>query len=372
MRRIPDFARTTSLVARALRLTPAQLRASFRPARQDDLERVIQLRRSEFKDIDWDDHAYLSWRYRFGRTDRGRGECWMLERGTDLLGIVGSEEIELDGVCGRCRAVLLMDILVHEDARGIALGPWMNMALMAQYECVAVLGSNAHSNGMVSTQFAEQRFLRNYTHYLRCDSVIRRRLDIPIVTQLIAHAGNLALRCWNTLHKYRRSPVIVRELQGFDELESLLAQWRPTKGHVGRVRSRDFLDWRVSRNPRARYEITGAWHRGRPCGYLIAQVSTSSGRRELRLVDWLIAPGDDGSALRSLIARAIDRAAAEALDVVTACLLHDESEALLRKSGFILRPRDRIPFVYQCRSPHPLLRHTSAPWCLTRLDGDLD
>jgi len=370
MRRVPDFTQTTSLVSRALRMSPAQLQASFRPAQEHDLQRVVALRRAEFKDIGWDDLAYLRWRYRFGNA--GRGDCWLLERDEDVLGIIGTEEVSLNGACGPCCAVFLMDILVRKDVRGIAIGPWMNMALIAQYECVAVMGSNDNSNSMVTGLFADKCSLRSYTFYLKCERTLRRHFNVPLATSFMAGIGDLALRGWRFRHAHRVQPTQIKCIAALDELEPYLSQWRHTDGDSGRVRSGEFLDWRVVRNPRDRYRITATWRSGRPAAYLIVkEVATPHSGRELRLVDWLGAPDDDGTALRSLIVSAIDWGAANACNIVTTSLLHRQSEAMLRDLGFILRPKDTVPFVHTCRAPHPLRNHSTG-WYLTPLDGDVD
>lgn len=372
MRRTPDLSKTTPLVARALGTTPAQLLDSFRPARASDLPRVVALRQSELgAQRGCDDATYLTWRYRFGNAAAGRGECWLLERGEEILAIIGTEDVDLNGARGPCRAVFLMDILVRNDVRGIAIGPWINLLMLAKYECVGVYGSNHNSRSMVSSQFAEQRTLHTYSFYLRCNQVLRRRLDLPLVTTLLASVGNLVLRAWRAIHLHRDPAVRVSSVRDIEELEPA-ASWRHDAGDVGRERYGAFLDWRVMRNPRGGFGITAAWRGERLAAYLVVRQATAPDEgQEVRFVDWFSDPDDDGSALRTLIIAAIETAAASGHNVATVSLLHERSEAMFGELGFLLRP-DPKTFVYTCREPHPMASGPPFNWYITTLDGDVD
>ena len=57
---LPDYAKTTRLVARALKCQPAQLEAALRPATLADLDAVVALRRRVCgTQIQWDDALIL-------------------------------------------------------------------------------------------------------------------------------------------------------------------------------------------------------------------------------------------------------------------------------------------------------------------------
>lgn len=375
MRRIPDFTRTTALVARALGLTPTELLESFRPAGAADLDGVLALRQQELaRQTWWDDATYLQWRYHFGNPTQGRGEFWVLATSAGILAGVGSEEVELGGASGPCRAQFLMDILVRGDLRGSALGPWMNMALHEKYECVMVFGSNRNSNSMVTQQFAQQRHLQTYTLHLRCKDVLERRLGRGVLASLSAPLGDLALLAWRLAHRPRGLHGLrVSTVTHLDEFGPDFAGWAPVENEVRRVRSRQFLDWRALSNPRCSFAVSVAWRGNRVIGYLVSQiVLTAAGNRYLHLQDWNTAPDEHESALAALLRDALRRAAAENCSAVRTSVLHARSEQTLRKLGFVLRPNDSIPFVYSCKPTHPLSALESPQWHVNHLDGDVD
>jgi len=375
MRRIPDFTRTTALVARGLGLTPAQLVSAFRPAGSADLEGVLALRQQEQgKQIWWDDAAFLQWRYHFGSSTQGRGEFWVVATPDGVLAGVGTEEAELGGAAGECRAQFLMDILVRSDLRGSALGPWMNMALHEHYECVMVFGSNSNSNSMVTQQFAQQHRLHTYSLRLRCKDVLERRLGNGTLASLCAPFGDLALLGWRLAHRARGpGELLVSTVTGLDELGPDFARWTPPEDEVGRVRSREFLDWRALSNPRSRFTVSVAWRGDRPVGYLVSQfVPAKSGSQWLQLLDWNTAPDEHESALAALLTDAVQQAAAANCSALRTSVLHIRSERVLRKLGFVLRPDDAAPFVYSCKPSHPLHALKSPQWHITHLDGDVD
>jgi len=375
MRRIPDFTRTTALVARALGLTPAQLISGFRPAGPADLDGVLALRQQEQgKQIWWDDAAFLQWRYHFGDPAQGRGEFWVVATSEGILAGVGTEEVELGGAPGECRGQFLMDILVRSDLRGSALGPWMNMALQERYACVMVFGSNRNSSSMVAQQFAQQRHLQTYSLHLRCKDLLDRRLGSRALASLCAPVGDLALWGWRLAHRPRGLHGLrVSTVTHLDELGQDFAGWSPVENEVGRVRSRTFLEWRALSNPRSRLTVSVAWRGNRPIGYLVSQpVLARSGSHWLQLLDWNTAPDEHDGAYTALLADALRRAMAANCNAVRTSVLHARSERLLQKLGFVLRPNDSIPFVYSCKPTHPLLALQSPQWHVTYLDGDVD
>ena len=91
----PSLEQTTRLVARALGMAPQQLQANLRIATLPDLPAVLNLRsRILANKLDWDDSAYLTWRYRLGANSGGQGDLWVLERQGQLLAVVGTEDLQ--------------------------------------------------------------------------------------------------------------------------------------------------------------------------------------------------------------------------------------------------------------------------------------
>jgi hypothetical protein len=369
-RRIPDLRTTTSIVSRALGLSPDALRAAFRPAQQADLAAVLEFRRSQFDSVPGA-ADYLAWRYHFGQPDNGRGDLWLLERGQEILAILGTEKVRLTGACGPCTAIFLMDILVREDLRGIAIGPWMNMVLRARHDCVAVFGSNRNSNSIVTGMFAEQRQMRTYTFYLSCSRIVRRRFDMPFISGVVAGVIDVALKGWRFARVRADRAIRVERITHPRELEPALSQWTYREGGMGRERSPAFLEWRTLRNPRSRYDLFGAWRGEQPVGYVVTRHRQDDSGRDLDIVDWHHDACDTGVP-RALFVAAVERATVEGYDAVSVSVSNPRDEALLQQLGFIRRPLDVKPFVYTAREPHPLARCASASWRVTTLDGDVD
>jgi hypothetical protein len=374
MRRIPSLDTTSKLVARILGIDKQQLHAAFRPATAADLPGVIELRRNELESqIWWDDAAYLKWRYRFGDDTRGRGDCWaMIDDAGIILGIVGTEETELEGPTGVCSGLFLMDILVRNDLRGTALGPWMNMALQARYDCTMAFGSNRNSRSIVNDQFTSQEVLRTYALYLSSNSLLRRRMDIPLLTTLGASLGNVWLEIWRLIHRPKGlSAIRIEHVANLDNLGPAIDTWRTPSNEIGRKRSRDFLNWRVCENPRSRFEISIAWRDETIVAYLITQTIPQFEGTALYLIDWRNSELDQDTALQALIASAVLQAKRAQCTLVAASVLHKDSESMLRKMGFIART-NRMSFAYSSKAPHPLHDLSAPRWHVTTLDGDVD
>jgi hypothetical protein len=374
MRRIPSFDTTSTLVARALGISRQQLHAAFRPATEADLLGVIDLRRTELaSEIWWDDAAYLKWRYHFGDPTRGRGDCWVFANDTGIiLGIVGTEETELETPIGACSGLILMDILVRKDFRGTALGPWMNMALQARYDCTMAFGSNRNSRSMVNDQFTFQQVLRTYALYLRSNLVLRRRIDIPLLTSSGAFLSNVGLEIWRIMHQPKGTSAIrIEYVTNLDKLGPAVDTWPRPRDEIGRRRSRDFLNWRVCDNPRSRFEISIAWRGETIVAYLITQNIPQLEGSALHLIDWRTSELDQDTALRALVASAVVQAKRAQCTLVAASVLHEGSASMLRKMGFIARG-NRISFAYSSKAPHPLHDLQGPRWHLTTLDGDVD
>jgi ribosomal protein S18 acetylase RimI-like enzyme len=369
-RRLPDLKTTTSIVSRALGLSPDALQAAFRPAQRADLAAVVEFRRSQLDSVPGA-ADYLAWRYHFGQPDNGRGDLWLLERGGEILAILGTENVRLTGTCGPCTAIFLMDILVREDLRGIAIGPWMNMVLQARHDCVAVFGSNRNSNSIVTGMFAEQRQMHTYTFYLSCSRIVRRRFGTSFISGSVAGVIDVALKGWLLARMRADRAIRVERTTDSRELEPALSQWTYREGEMGRERSPAFLEWRTLRNPRSRYDLFGAWRGEQPVGYVVTRHRQDDSGRDLDIVDWHHDARDAGVP-RALLVAAVERAAVDHYDAVSVSVSNPRDEALLQQLGFIRRPLDVKPFVYAAREPHPLAHCASASWRVTTLDGDVD
>ena len=124
------------------------------PGTAAQLPGVLALRRSLMgDDIYWDDEAYLQWRYRFGASDRGGGDCWVLLLANTVRGMVGTEEVLLQIGERRIPSWSTMDIAIDPALEGSGLGSWMNLRICEIAGCALTIGSNEKSRNMISRCF---------------------------------------------------------------------------------------------------------------------------------------------------------------------------------------------------------------------------
>ena len=123
-----SYERTTALVARALGISAVSLEEAFLAAGPEHLAQVVELRKRALNTpVSWDDRRYLAWRYHFGSTTTGGGDCFIVVRGAQVVGMVGTERIEFLCDAETIPAQSTMDIAVHPDHEGTGLGAWMAM-----------------------------------------------------------------------------------------------------------------------------------------------------------------------------------------------------------------------------------------------------
>ncbi|MDH5538054.1 MAG: hypothetical protein OEY03_01505, partial [Rhizobacter sp.] len=321
MARTPSFEKTTALVSRALKLSPEALRAGFRPANLDDLAQILALRAGVLGgDLRWNDQDYLSWRYHFGSLQRGRGECWVVKIGAQLLAMVGTEEILVRHQGNAVPGLSVMDIAVRPELEGIGLGVWMAMQLCHQSECVVAIGSNANSRAIVSRVLSRVPDRRSYAHLIEFDSMFKRRSKHPWLAAAAAAMAHGAMSIWRCAAFATRSrAILVRQLQRFeaDSVEPLIAASQTTL-EISLGRSAAFLNWRLFDNPRTRYSVWGAWLDARLVGYVAVRPRAADDGTKSLVIEDLLVRADDrrGAALLVLLCEALGLACAQGCERV--------------------------------------------------------
>ena len=262
----PTLEQTTRLVARALGMTPQQLQANLRIATLTDLPAVLNLRsRILANKLDWDDSAYLTWRYRLGANSGGQGDLWVLERQGQLLAVVGTEDLQAQWQNHRWTARSTMDIMVEPDLGDIGLGAWLNLSLQNKNaDLVLAIGSNPHSFGLVKRLFDELPNRRSFVYPLRFDHLLAKHMPFKAAIRPVAALSQWALKVsrrlllGSTPNRYRIEAVSHMNPDWRQGLDALLAH-PPHPLHLHLQRTAAYLDWRVLQNPKGAGRLWGLW-----------------------------------------------------------------------------------------------------------------
>lgn len=372
----PSLAQTTRLVARALAMSPAELMASLRPATLDDLPGMLALRARVLGDqLGWDDQAYLSWRYRLGRAGQGGGDCWLLARHGDILGMVGTQDLALR--CGplACQALSLMDIMIQPELEGVGLGAWLNLALQEQAEATLAIGSNPHSIGMVNRLFDVLPNRRTHVHPVRLGHFIKTRLPAPLRSGAIVSAAENLIRAANALLLAPWAIGLnVRPLTEPGELEALdtLQQRQAATSLVHDERTPGQWRWRLIDNPRTPCQLWGAWSKDGLEACMATCLTPLDGQRQALVVADTLVPLPSGKrALRALLWKVLQHAYQAEADYVVITTYRQDLEQELRRLGFRCQPHPFETMAWSCR--HQAFRALVAQhpdWTLSEFHTD--
>lgn len=368
--RLPGHAQLSRLVARSLGLDAASLAAGLRPATLDDLPAIVAFRRAHLsKPPAWDDDAYLRWRYRLGREGQGMGDLWCLHRGTQLIALMGTEDlqIELDGE--RVSGVQAMDLLALPETQDAGLGIWLNQALLARHPFVLAVGANQNSGGIVRRLFEPLAPQRTYTHPLDIGPFVRRRWPAVSALPLAVRAGNAGLALWRFGLRRRQSRdlAVVAALPLDDAL--LPAPTLPGRVHL--LCHGEHLRHRWQDNPRRAFELRQL-HRVRTLAGSIAWTlgQDDRGQPELHVVDWHFDREDTFSAL---LHTAIREAVARHCNCVRLVIQDEAAQRTAARLGFMRSHQDEgRPCGVQSNDPELAARLARATWALTGASDDTD
>jgi hypothetical protein len=372
----PSFAKTSGLVARALGMSAEQLHASFRPATTADLPAILDVRRRVIGDqLRWDDERYLRWRYDFEGRRRGRNRCLVVAQNGRLMGFIGTEDVWLVRGEDALPALSLMDIMLDPALDGSGLGIWLNMAVFDRHPHVIEIGANPNSIGLIRRLYRILAIRNHFVSPVNLGRYVRTRLKLGAASTLLAGPVNLGVRTmmWATS---RRAPYTwgFAPIRRFDESVHDLFDRRWNPAEVTFARTSSYLNWRLFENPRAIYEVMGAYRSGRLIGYMAFQVTTRyDGLSELGVVDWLVDAEYGARAFRQLLLRGRAEALRRNLDLMSVTPLHRASERLLPALGFIRQTHEFNTVGVRFREPlaWPEL-HDPSRWFLTEANTDRD
>jgi hypothetical protein len=375
----PNFEKTSRLIARALGLKPAQLHASFRPATLAELPHILSIRHDLLgTELRWDDTAYLTWRYRFGHASLGRGECWVLVRDEQVLGMVGTEELSVNYHGRSIPTISVMDIAMHPHFEGIGLGPWMAMSLCHQFACVVAVGSNPKSRGIVSKIFTRQADRRCYAHLISTRTLLARRIAAPRLGQALSRVLDTGLKLWRALCLFK--PPTSLKIQAITQFEPSHQEFLDQScdpHHPTLARTTAALNWRLFEISRTPHSVWGAFEHGELVGLIATHHGQSNAAGKfLTIEDCAIVASAtlEASTIRlALLTHAIQHAVQTQCERVSIIASHNPTEASLRRLGFIKHPNDFETFSVSTTDP-ALTRAIEAkvPWHLQGIHTDRD
>lgn len=369
------MAQTTRLVARALGMSAEDLAASCRPALWADLPAILALRtRVIGASIDWDDEAYMAWRYRLGRPEAGGGECWVLVRDGALLGMVGTQDLVLRCDGQSCPALSLMDILIQPELESVGLGVWLNLFIQAQTTATLAIGANANSIGMVNRLFEPLPNRRSFVHPVKLGHFLSKRLAVPGLPHLIALGLESTMRLGRALllAPWWPSSIQVKPLSRMDEALTDLNDQLGLDSVVHAERPPAQVNWRVFGNPLGRAEAWGAWSKGRLVGYMATCVTPlEDGRQAMTVLDLAVPLPAGRLVLRSLLWRMLEEAWRHQVEYVGITSYRHDVEHELRRAGFRQQPHPFEIVGWTCHDQgFKTLVEAQPDWTLSELHTD--
>jgi hypothetical protein len=369
---LPSHGVLTRLVARSLGMSTQDLLLALAPASLAEFDSVLAFRQQHLHvQAQWDDSAYLRWRYRFGRVDAGIGDLWRLRRGDEIMAIFGLEELTCELDERTHRGARGMDLLVRTDLRETGIGAWLNQAMIERHEFALAMGSNKDSAGIVLRMFKPLSPRLTFTLPLDTHPFIRRRWpDVPLLAATTAGAANIGLALWRAWLR-RRHPRQLRFVSVRRVTQDAIASVRPAPAAVRITRSAEYLNRRLLDNPRRQYEVRVAYRGSAPAGYVAwARVDDDNGQAELHLADWHY---DSAATLIELLLEAIDAAVSTGCSCARMVLQDDASRAAAKAIGFAPAHDDpgRITGVQACDADLAQ-RLVEAKWALTDATDDTD
>jgi hypothetical protein len=367
----PAFETTTRLFARSLGWTPQSLLEAFRPAGAGDLAAIVAFRDRR----DWDDEAYLRWRYDLGSTASGEhGQLWLLRRDESVIAVIGTEKQPVRYRGAVYDGQLLMDVQLDPAAEGGGGGVWLNQAMFRKADVTLAVGANAHSLGLVRRLFSPLPARSYYVLPLDAGPMMRQR-GVPRL--LASVAGPLIGGTWRLrsglLGPRAAGDVEVGEISRFSDalLAPLYAGLASDEASV--TPSANQLNWRLLDNPRAGYRVSAAFEQRRCVGYLAARrLVDDKGVAGMHIIDWKTTESRADAILARLLGHVADQARRAGCARVFTTVLDRRAEPLLARMGFLRgRPSDHLLTGIRTELPLPEI---GAPgdWRITDLSFDND
>ena len=368
--------KTARLVSRALGCQPDELAAGLRPARSDELAGVLALRREVIgEELNWDDDAYLRWRYQFGEPGEGLAICWICTLGDRLLGMVGVEPLHLQAGGLAADAHVTMDIMVRPELDGVGLGVWINQAICERLGCVVAVGSNPNSRGVIARTFEPLPDRRSYTHPLNFSHFMAKRLSQGWLAALASHVATTAMVLFRVMTLWLASATIhVAQAQELgQEVESLLARARRER-RVEVARSVKRLRHRLLCNPRSPAQVWLARQGSEVVGLLaVRRTQLDAHRHALQIMDVVLDRHHEDVVLRALLARVAARGFREGAEYLTVTLYDPELESRFARLFFRHQPHPYETMAWSCPDgPFKGAVRARSAWSLMDIHTDRD
>ncbi|MEO6950732.1 MAG: hypothetical protein ABI321_02885 [Polyangia bacterium] len=370
----PSFEKTTKLVGRALGMKPDELRAGFRAATRAHLPQILEIRRKILGErLAWDDERYLAWRYDFDGAGHSRGTCFVVVRNERVLGLVGAEHVRLTYDRDLVPSLLIMDIAVDPAIDGSGLGIWMDLALFDAHPVVLAIGANPNSVGLVEKLFHALPHRTHYVTPVRFTRFFQKRLGRERLATMLALPANVVVRAWRKLTRLRDRGLVLRKLTRFDASVEALFSRRAAPDEITFERTAATLNWRLFGNPRARYEVVGAYDGDTLVGYIAShRTARRDALREVGIADWLI-DARHPKAFEALVLDVLRRAVRADMDLVHATPLLARSGPTLRRLGFRATKRTYNLVGVRVQEPERWPRLLDgAAWYLNEANTDRD
>lgn len=343
--------KTARLVARALGCTPDELAAGLRPARANELPAVLELRRQVIgAGLNWDDEAYLRWRYQFGGEGAGLATCWVCTLGERLLGMIGVEPVRLQAGDQACDAQVTMDIMVRPELDGAGLGVWINQAICLRLGCVLAVGSNPNSRGVIARTFEPLPDRRSYTHPLNFGHFMAKRLSrgwLAALASRMASSGMVLFRLMTLWLASSTIQVTQAAALGPDVASLLTRAQRGRRVEVARSVKR--LQQRLLNNPRSPAEVWLARKDGEVVGMMAVRRTQVDGQRHaLQIMDVVLDRHHEDVVLRALLARVAARGFRDGAEYLNVTLYDPELEARFSRLFFRHQPHPYETMAWSC------------------------
>lgn len=350
-RNVLPIEKTARLVARALGCAPDELAEGLRPARADELPAVLALRCQVIgTGLNWDDEAYLRWRYQFGAQGEGLATCWVCIQGGRLLGMIGVEPVHLQAGEQACDAHVTMDIMVRPELEGLGLGVWINQAICERLGCVLAVGSNPNSRGVIARTFEPLPDRRSYTHPLHFGHFMAKRLSqgwLAALASRLASSGMVLFRLL-TLWLASATVQVSHEEELGSDVASLLARAQRTR-RVEVLRSVKKLSQRLLLNPRSPAQVWLARKGGEVVGLMAVRRTQVDGQRHaLQIMDVVLDRRHEEVALRALLARVAASGLRDGAEYLNVTLYDPELEARFSRLFFKYQPHPYETMAWSC------------------------
>jgi hypothetical protein len=330
-----NFERVSKLVARSLGVHAGELQRRLREATPGDMGQVLALRRSAFGDqIQWDDSAYLEWRYRRRSTKGAYSTLLVFEDSGRVAATIGLSDLPLvvDGV--PVDAVGIMDLAVDAALSGTGLGPWLNLAATRSHDLALAIGSNEHSRSTVERLF---RALCRRTHLvypLALEPFLSRRARLPNAVARLLRPIDLLTRRRRRQRADGDSAALL-PVEEFDASHDSIWNAGMQCDGVSLRRTFDYLNWRFFENTRADYRgFVFVW-RGKPAGHAILRLAASSnGIYDTVVSDWSTIETGSSEAIHALFRSLLANASESGCSSLRVTAYGEYQRAILRRAGF--------------------------------------